>query len=246
MMKVPESKVRAVTGDTGGSFGMKSPIFNETPLVLLASRLTGRPVKWISTRTEAFLSDAQARDNVTEAELALDSEGQFLALRVKTFAAIGAYLQHSMPAFVLNAGTLAGVYRTPAIHVDITAVFSNTNPMRPYRGNGRPEAAFVIERMVDLAAAEMKIDPAELRRRNYVPASAMPFKTGLTFTYDSGEFEKIWTSRSTCPTARASRRARPKPASGASCWVSAFPTPSSALARRAQKAPRFASIAPAR
>jgi carbon-monoxide dehydrogenase large subunit len=190
VLKVTESKIRIVTGDTGGSFGMKTPIFNETPLVLLASKLTGRPVKWISTRTEAFLSDAQARDNVTEAELALDSEGHFLALRVKTFAAIGAYLQHSMPAFVLNAGTLAGVYQTPAIHVDITAVFSNTNPMRPYRGNGRPEAAFVIERMVDLAAGEMNIDPAELRRRNYVPPSAMPFKTGLTFTYDSGEFEK--------------------------------------------------------
>ena len=159
VLKVPESKIRIVTGDTGGSFGMKTPIFNETPLVMLASKLTGRPVKWISTRTEAFLSDAQARDNVTEAELALDSEGHFLALRVKTFAAIGAYLQHSMPAFVLNAGTLAGVYRTPAIYVDITAVFSNTNPMRPYRGNGRPEAAFVIERMVDLAATEMKMDP---------------------------------------------------------------------------------------
>ncbi len=136
VLKVPESKVRIVTGDTGGSFGMKSPIFNETPLVLLASKLTGRPVKWISTRTEAFLSDAQARDNVTEAELALDKDGNFIAFRVKTFAAIGAYLQHSMPAFVLNAGTLAGVYRTPAMHVDITAVFSNTNPMRPYRGNG--------------------------------------------------------------------------------------------------------------
>jgi aerobic carbon-monoxide dehydrogenase large subunit len=190
VLKVPESKVRIVTGDTGGSFGMKSPIFNETPLVLLASKLTGRPVKWISTRTEAFLSDAQARDNVTEAELGLDKDGNFIAFRVKTFAAIGAYLQHSMPAFVLNAGTLAGVYRTPAMHVDITAVFSNTNPMRPYRGNGRPEAAYVIERMVDLAAAELGMDPAELRRRNYVPPSAMPFKTGLTFTYDSGEFEK--------------------------------------------------------
>ena len=190
VLKVPESKIRIITGDTGGSFGMKSPIFNETPLVLLASKLTGRPVKWISTRTEAFLSDAQARDNVTEAELALDSEGHFIAFHVKTIAAIGAYLQHSMPAFVLNAGTLAGVYRTPAIHVDITAIFSNTNPMRPYRGNGRPEAAFVIERMVDLAAAEMNMDPAELRRRNYVPPTAMPFKTGLTFTYDSGEFEK--------------------------------------------------------
>ena len=190
VLKVPESKVRIVTGDTGGSFGMKSPIFNETPLVLLASKLTGRPVKWISTRTEAFLSDAQARDNVTEAELALDKDGIFIAFRVKTFAAIGAYLQHAMPAFVLNAGTLAGVYRTSAMHVDITAVFSNTNPMRPYRGNGRPEAAYVIERMVDLAAAELGMDPTELRRRNYVPPSAMPFKTGLTFTYDSGEFEK--------------------------------------------------------
>jgi carbon-monoxide dehydrogenase large subunit len=190
VLKVPESKVRIITGDTGGSFGMKSPVFNETPLVLLASKLIGRPVKWISTRNEAFLSDAQARDNVTEAELALDKDAHFLGLRVNTIAAIGAYLQHAMPAFVLNAGTLAGVYRTPAIHVDITAVFTNTNPMRPYRGNGRPEAAYVIERLVDLAAAEIGVDPAELRRRNYVPPGAMPFKTGLTFTYDCGEFEK--------------------------------------------------------
>jgi len=190
MMKVPESKIRLVTGDTGGSFGMKSPIFNETPLVLLASKLTGRPVKWISTRTEAFLSDAQARDNVTEAELALDKDGVFLGMRVKTIAAIGAYLQQAMPAFVFNAGSLAGCYRTPAMYVDISAVFTNTNPVRPYRGNGRPEAAFVIERMVDLAARQLGVDPTELRRRNYIPASAMPFKTGLTFTYDTGEFEK--------------------------------------------------------
>jgi carbon-monoxide dehydrogenase large subunit len=189
LLKVPESKLRIVTGDTGGSFGMKSPIFNEAPLVLLASKLIGRPVKWISTRSEAFLSDAQARDNVTEAELALDKDGTFLALRVKTIAAIGAYLQPGMPAFILNAGTLAGCYRTPAVHVDITGVFTNTNPVRPYRGNGRPEAAYVIERMVDLAADEMGIDPVELRRRNYIAAAAMPFKTGLTFTYDSGEFE---------------------------------------------------------
>jgi len=190
LLTVPESKLRIVTGDTGGSFGMKAAIFNETPLVLLASKLTGRPVKWISTRTEAFLSDAQARDNVTEAELALDGDGLFLALRVKTYAAIGAYLQQAMPAFMMNAGTLAGTYRTPAIYADISGVFTNTNPMRPYRGNGRPEAAFVIERMVDLAAAELGIDPIELRRRNYIPPSAMPFKTGLTFAYDNGEFEK--------------------------------------------------------
>ena len=190
LLNVPESKLRIVTGDTGGSFGMKSPIFNETPLVLLAAKLTGRPVKWISTRNEAFLSDAQARDNVTEAELALDKDGAFLGLRVKTYAAIGAYLQHTMPAFMMNAGTLAGVYRTPAIHVDITSVFSNTNPMRPYRGNGRPEAAFVIERMVELAADVLGMDSAELRRRNYISPAQMPFKTGLTFTYDCGEFEK--------------------------------------------------------
>ncbi len=190
LMKVPESQVRVVTGDTGGSFGMKSPIFNEVPLVLLASKLTGRPVKWVSTRTEAFLSDAQARDHVTEAELALDKDGHFLALRAKSFVAIGAYLQNAMPAFIQNAGTLAGVYRTPAIHVDYSCVYTNTNPMRPYRGNGRPEFAFVIERMVDIAADELGIDPIELRRRNYIPASAMPFKTGLTFVYDSGEFEK--------------------------------------------------------
>jgi carbon-monoxide dehydrogenase large subunit len=190
LMKVPESKLRIITGDTGGSFGMKSPIFNEMPLVLLASKLTGRPVKWISTRTEAFLSDAQARDNVTEAELALDKNGTFLGMRVKTVAAIGAYLQQAMPAFFLNAGTLAGTYRTPAIHVDISAVFTHTNPIRPYRGNGRPEAAFVIERMVDCAADQLGIDAAELRRRNYVPPNAMPFKTALTFTWDSGEFEK--------------------------------------------------------
>src|SRR3974390_2671787 len=190
VLKVPESKLRIITGDTGGSFGMKAPVFNETPLVLLASKLTGRPVKWISTRTEAFLSDAQGRDNVTEAELALDEFGIFLGLRVKTIASIGAYLQHAMPAFMMNAGTLAGTYRTPAIHVDITAVFTNCNPIRPYRGNGRPEAAYVIERLVDLAAAEMALDSAELRRRNYIPAAAMPFRTGLTFTYDSGEFEK--------------------------------------------------------
>jgi len=190
ILKVPENAVHVITGDTGGSFGMKTPVFNETPLACYASKLTGRPVKWMSTRTEAFLSDAQARDNVTDAELALDKDGNFLALRVTTLAAVGAYLQNNMPAFFLNAGTLAGTYRTPAIFVDASGVFTNTNPMRPYRGNGRPEAAFVIERMVEVAARELKIDSVELRRRNYVSPKEMPFKTGLTFTYDSGEFEK--------------------------------------------------------
>jgi carbon-monoxide dehydrogenase large subunit len=190
VLKVPESKVRVVAGDIGGSFGMKSAIFNEVALVLLASKLTGRPVKWVSTRSEAFVSDAQGRDNVTDAELALDKKGNFLGLRVKTIANLGAYIQANGDAFTGNLGTLAGVYRTPAIHADVTAVFTNTNPTRPYRGNGRPEAAYVIERLVDLAADEMGIDPVEIRRRNTIPPEAMPFKTGLTFTYDSGEFEK--------------------------------------------------------
>ncbi len=190
ILKVHETAVHVITGDTGGSFGMKTPVFNEIPLVCYAARLTGCPVKWIATRTEAFLSDAQGRDNVTDAELALDKDGHFLAMRVKTTAAVGAYLQNNMPAFFLNAGTLAGTYRTPAIYVEATGVFTNTNPVRPYRGNGRPEAAFVMERMVELAAHELKIDSTELRLRNYIKPSEMPFKTGLTFTYDCGEFEK--------------------------------------------------------
>jgi aerobic carbon-monoxide dehydrogenase large subunit len=191
VLKVAESKVHVIAGDVGGSFGMKSAIFNEVPLTLLASKLLGRPVKWMSTRSEAFLSDAEARDNVTEAELALDKAGMFLGMRVKTIANMGAHLQSGTPNFLNNLGTLAGVYRTPAIHADVTAVYTHTNPVRPYRGNGRPEAAYVIERLVDLAAAQTAIDPVELRRRNLIPPEAMPFKTGLTFTYDCGEFEKV-------------------------------------------------------
>ncbi len=188
VIKVPESKIRVVAGDIGGSFGMKSAVYNEVALVLLGSKLVGRPVKWTSTRSEAFVSDAQARDNITDAELALDKEGHFLGFRVKTIANLGAYLQMNSNVFVGNLGTLAGVYRTPAIHADVTAVFTHTNPVRPYRGNGRPEAAYVIERIVDCAAKELGIDPLELRRRNIIPPEAMPFKSGLTFTYDCGEF----------------------------------------------------------
>jgi carbon-monoxide dehydrogenase large subunit len=190
IIHVPESRIRVVAGDVGGSFGMKSAVYNEVALCLLASRLIGRPVKWTSTRSEAFLSDAQARDHVTEAELALDRDGHFLGFRVKTIAAVGAYAQAASNVFVMNLGTLAGVYRTPAIHAEVTAVFSNTNPMRPYRGNGRPEFGYVIERMVDEAAAELGLDSVELRRRNLIPPEAMPFKTGLIFTYDCGEFAK--------------------------------------------------------
>jgi carbon-monoxide dehydrogenase large subunit len=190
VLKVPEHKVRVVSGDIGGSFGMKSAVYNEVALVLWAAKVTGRPVKWISTRSEAFLSDGQARDNVTDAELALDKDGNFLGLRVNIIANVGAFLQVGGQSFVGNLGTLAGVYKTPAVYADVTAVLTNTNPVRPYRGNGRPEAAYIIERMVDLAADELGIDPAELRRRNSIPPEAMPFKSGLTFTYDSGEFAK--------------------------------------------------------
>jgi carbon-monoxide dehydrogenase large subunit len=190
VLKVPDNKIRVVAGDIGGSFGMKSAVYNEVALVLLGAKVTGRTVKWVATRSESFLCDAQARDNVTDAELALDQDGNFLGFRAKIIAAIGAYLQVGMPAFTGNLGTLAGVYRTPASHVDVTAVFTHTQPVRPYRGNGRPEAAYVIERMVDLAADQTGIDPAELRRRNTIASSAMPFKTSVTFTYDCGEFEK--------------------------------------------------------
>ena len=121
MLKVPEHKVRVVSGDIGGSFGMKSAVYNEVALVLWAAKVTGRPVKWISTRSEAFLSDGQARDNVTDAELALDKDGNFLGLRVNTIANVGAFLQSGGQSFVGNLGTLAGVYKTPAVYVDVTA-----------------------------------------------------------------------------------------------------------------------------
>ena len=230
ILKVPESRVRVVAGDIGGSFGMKSAVYNEVALVLLASKLLGRPVKWISTRSEAFLTDAQARDNVTEAELALDKDGQVpRPARQGRSRRSAPTCRPASNAFTGNLGTLAGVYRTPAIHVDVTAVFTNTNPMRPYRGNGRPEAAYVIERMVDLAADELGIDPAELRRKNNIPPEAMPFKTGLTFTYDCGEFEKNMDMALEARRCRRLREARARPrASAASCAASASPTPSSA------------------
>lgn len=188
---VPESRIRIVSGDIGGSFGMKSSVYNESLLVLWASQILGRPVRWTSDRSEAFQTDCQGRDNVTEAELALDADGHFLAMRVKTVGSVGAYMtQAGGGPLTTNLGTLAGVYKTPAIHVDVTAVYTNTTMTRPYRGAGRPEAAYVIERLVELAADEIGMDPAELRRINTIPPDAMPFQTGLTFKYDCGEFEK--------------------------------------------------------
>ena len=191
MLNVSESRVRVVAGDIGGSFGMKSGVYNEVGCVLLASKRLGRPVKWMSTRSEAFLSDASGRDNVVDAELGLDENGQFTGLKVEIVASVGAYTQPgAQGSGTSNLGTLGGVYTIPAIRVDVTGVYTNTNPMRPYRGNGRPEAAYIIERMVDLAADALNLDPAEIRRRNLIPLAALPYKTALNFLYDSGDFEK--------------------------------------------------------
>ena len=196
MIKVPESMIRVVATDIGGSFGMKSALFNETALTILATKVTGRPVKWTATRSESFLGDAMARDHVYELELAVAKDGKFLGLRGKSTVNVGAYVQTGGETSAIgNIGTLAGVYVFPAIHIDVTTVFSHTNPMRPYRGNGRGEAAYAIERLVDVAADELKMDPGDLRRINMIPPDKIPYKTGLVFTYDSGDFA---TAMDTC------------------------------------------------
>ncbi|MBM3486538.1 MAG: xanthine dehydrogenase family protein molybdopterin-binding subunit [Alphaproteobacteria bacterium] len=191
IFKLPEDNFRIVSPDMGGGFGMRSSPYREYVLCLWASRRTGRPVKWVSERSEAFVSDDQARDNVTTIALALDKDGKFLGLRVETVAAIGAYMANlGAHSPTNNLGSLSGVYTTPAVLAQVTAVWTNTPSTAPYRGAGRPEATYVLERVIDKAAREMKIDRFELRRRNLIPASAMPYKTGFVFTYDSGDFAK--------------------------------------------------------
>jgi len=191
MLKVPQNKLRVVSHDMGGAFGMRSGPYAENALCLHAARDLDRPVKWTGDRSEHFLTDEQARDNISKVELALDADGKFLAFRVLTMANLGAYLSMlGVHPSVGNLGTLAGTYTTPAIYTKVMGVFSNTPSIGPYRGAGRPEAAYVLERAIDTAAAELGIDPAELRRRNYIPESALPYQTALTFNYDSGQFEK--------------------------------------------------------
>ena len=191
VLRVPQSRVRVVTGDVGGSFGMRSGLYPEMALVLWASQRLGRPVKWTSDRREGFLTDEHGRDNVSRVELALDADGAFLALRVAVTLNVGAYLTpRSAGPGTNNIGGVAGVYTTPAIHHTTTGVFTHTTPTGPYRGAGRPEATYAIERVIDLAARELGLDPVALRQRNLIPASAMPFKTGLVFTYDSGNFAR--------------------------------------------------------
>jgi aerobic carbon-monoxide dehydrogenase large subunit len=192
IFRIPETRFRIIADNVGGGFGMKGALYPEYPLTALASRLLGAPVKWMAERSEAILADEHCRDNVSEAELALDPEGRFLALRVRTLANIGAYHSSDRNAGppTNNLGVLAGTYVIPAIHVEVTGVLTHTMMTGHYRGAGRPEAAYVLETMVDLAARKLAIDPAELRRRNTIPADAMPFQTALAYTYDCGDFGK--------------------------------------------------------
>ena len=189
IFNIPETDVRVIPGDVGGSFGMRGGTYNELPLVLWASRLIGRPVKWRCDRSEGFMSDSHARDNVTDIALALDKDGIFLGLKVKTVASMGAYLAIRGPRPPTNnLGTLAGIYKTPAVHVEVTGVFTNNCETNPYRGAGAPEAAYVGERLVDLAARELGMDPAEIRQKNSVTPDQMPWTNALGFTYDVGDF----------------------------------------------------------
>src|SRR2546428_1861435 len=191
VFRVPQSHMRVVTGEVGGSFGMRSVVYPELVLVLWAAKRLGRPVKWTSSRREGLVTDEAGRDNVSTAELALDTDGKFLGLRVAIGLNIGAYLTpRSAGPGTNNVGGVAGVYTTPAIHVQTTGIFTNTTVTGPYRGAGRPEATYAIERVIDLAARELSIDPVELRRRNMIPATALPFKTGLGFPSDRGDFAR--------------------------------------------------------
>jgi aerobic carbon-monoxide dehydrogenase large subunit len=190
-LKIPESQLRLITGDIGGSYGLRGSVYPEIILMLWAAKRVGRPVKWLATRNEAHISDDDARDNIVDAALALDKDGKFLGVRIRSFGNLGAYVSFrgAMPP-VVNIGTVVGTYLTPALHVAISGMLTNTHCTSPYRGAGRPEASYMIERLIDIAADEMKIDPAELRRRNTIPPSSMPYKTPLVFTYDSGRFEE--------------------------------------------------------
>jgi carbon-monoxide dehydrogenase large subunit len=188
VMGLPEHKVRVVAGDVGGGFGSKIYLYAEDVAVTWASKQVNRPVKWTSDRSEAFLSDAHGRDHHTVAELAMDKDGKFLGMRVKTTANVGAYLSTfaSCVPTILYATLLAGQYKTPVIHCEVTAVFTNTTPVDAYRGAGRPEATYVVERLVETAAREMKIDPAEIRRRNFI--TEFPYQTPVALQYDIGNY----------------------------------------------------------
>jgi len=190
---IGEHELRIVSPDMGGGFGYKGKHYPEETILAWAARRLRRPVRWMAARSESFLSDTQGRDHRTKAVLALDEEGRFLALRVDTRADVGAYVSTfgaAIPGPIYSA-LLAGVYRTPAIYVEVNGVYSNTVPTDAYRGAGRPEACYVLERLVDQAARKLGIDRAEIRRRNLIPKEAMPYKTPLGPTYDCGDFPRM-------------------------------------------------------
>ncbi len=189
VLGVPRDAVRVLVADVGGSFGIKNALYPEQALVLHAARALGRNVAWIGGRSDSFTSDYQARDNVTIGELAMDANGHFLGLRVGSIAAIGAYLApKGQLSPTANTQVLAGVYRLPCIAVTVDGVFSNTAPTEVYRGAGRPESVYLLERLVDQAAREIGVDPAELRARNLLQPDAWPYRTPLGLVYDSGDF----------------------------------------------------------
>ncbi len=190
---IPESALRLVSPDMGGGFGYKGKHYPEETLLVWAARRLGRPVKWVASRRESFLSDTQGRDHRTHAKLALDAQGHFLALKVHTRANVGAYVSSfgaAIPGPIYSA-LLAGLYRTPAVFVEVDGYYSNTVPTDAYRGAGRPEACYVLERLADKAARSLGLDRAEIRRRNFIPPSAMPYKTPLGPTYDCGDFPRM-------------------------------------------------------
>ena len=187
----PESKLRVVSPDVGGGFGSKIFIYAEETAVTWAAAKVRRPVKWVAERSESFLGDCHGRDHVTHAELALADDGEFLGMRVATTANMGAYLStfaSSVPTYLYGT-LLAGQYRTPAIYVEVQSVFTNTCPVDAYRGAGRPEATYVVERLVETAARETGRDPAELRRRNFIQPEQFPYETPVALTYDTGDYE---------------------------------------------------------
>ncbi len=192
LLGLPESQVRVVTTDVGGGFGMKLFNYPEYMVCLFAARRLKRPVKWTAERTEGFVSDDHGRDHVSRARLALDAEGHFLGLRVDTIANLGAYLSNYGPFVPTDAGSamLVGSYRTPAVHVRVKGVFTNTQPVDAYRGAGRPEAAYLLERLIDHAGRVTGLGPAEIRRRNFIPPDAMPYATPLGQVYDTGDFAR--------------------------------------------------------
>ena len=191
VLSIPEHKLRVVAPDVGGGFGSKIYHYAEEAFVTWAAKKVGRPVKWTADRSEAFLSDAQGRDHVTKVELALDKDGNFLALRCSTLANMGGYLSTFAPCIPtwLHGTLLAGNYKTPLIFTNVKAVFTNTVPVDAYRGAGRPEATYQLERTIDKAAREMGIDPVELRRRNFIKPDQFPYQTPVAVVYDTGDYD---------------------------------------------------------